>query len=129
MTWDDDVVIADGVGEEIAGAGWVGEADDLLGAAEVGLRLAAHQLALADEAACQVARDLEDGDGPLCHIPPDADADARLEVGVELVAFNHVERDGTMCKQHFARLGVHRCGVGLKAGYTRQRSYAIHSGC
>ena len=39
MAGHDDVVVADGVGEEIGGLRGVGEADDLLCATQVGLRL------------------------------------------------------------------------------------------
>ena len=76
MAGEDDVVIADGVREEIGGPVGVRQADDLLGAAEVGLGLVAHQLALFDEAAREVARHLEDGDGAFLHITSDADTDA-----------------------------------------------------
>ncbi len=38
---EDDVVIADGLGEEVAGVGGIVKTDDLLGAAEVGFTLAA----------------------------------------------------------------------------------------
>ena len=90
MAGDNDVVVADGVGEEIAGLGGVGEAYDLLGAAEVGLRLVSDERSFCDEAARQVAGDLGDGDVAQGHEATDGGADARLEMGVQLVALHHV---------------------------------------
>ena len=64
MTRQNDVVVADGVGEEVGGGDRIGQTDDLLRSTEVGLRLvlgqakrhlmgcrAAHELALLDEMA------------------------------------------------------------------------------
>ena len=49
VAWEDNVVVADRVGEEVSGGRGVVEADDLLGAAEVGLGLVTYQFTLADE--------------------------------------------------------------------------------
>ena len=76
MTRKNDVVIADGVGEEIVRLLGIVELNDLLGTAESWLRLVAHELPLCDEGAPEVACYLEDGDGSFCHKAPDAYADA-----------------------------------------------------
>ena len=74
MTRKDDVMIADGIGEEIGCLALVGETYQLLGAAEVGLRLVLDEFALSDEATREVARDLEDGNRSWFHKPSDARA-------------------------------------------------------
>ena len=61
MPRHDDVVIANGVGEEIAGGETlVGQQDDLLRATEVWLGLVANEGAFGNEVAREVARELED---------------------------------------------------------------------
>ena len=76
MSRHDDVVIADGIGEEIGCLALVGETYQLLGATEIGLRLVLDELALSNEAAREVARDLEDGNRSWFHKPSDTSADA-----------------------------------------------------
>ena len=77
MPRHDDVMIADGVGEEIAGGETlVGQLDDLLRATEVWLGLVANEGAFGNEVAREVARELEDGDGPFLHITTNARANA-----------------------------------------------------
>ena len=76
MAGHDDVVIADGVREEIAGQALVGELYHLLCTAQVWFLLVAQQCAFSDEMALQVARYLEEGDGALLHKPSDAYSDA-----------------------------------------------------
>ena len=115
MTGHDDVVIADGLRQEVVGLALVGELDDLLRAAEVGLRLVAHQLAFGNEVALEVAREFENGDGAFLHKASDARADARLEVGVKFVTLHHVEGDGAMGEEYLTCLRVDAGGVGLKA--------------
>ena len=115
MTREDDVVIADGIGEEIGGLTGIGQTDHLLGTAEVGLGEALDEFALSNEAAGEVASHLEDGDGSGLHIAPNAHTDARFIVGVELVALHHVERDSAMGEEQFTRRGIDTCGIGLEA--------------
>ena len=76
MTGEEDVVVADGAGEEVAGVLWVGELDDGLCAAEVGTGLAAQKLTFGNEVTGEVARNLEESDGTFGHIASDAYADA-----------------------------------------------------
>ena len=126
MAGEDDVMIADGGGEEVGCAIGVRQTDDLLSPAEVGARLIAHQLALFDKGAGEIARHLEDGDRPFFHITSDADADARFEMGVELVALNHIKRYGAMGKQHLARLWVDGGRIGLETA-DADRSVTVQS--
>ena len=51
VTWQDDVVVSYGMGEEIVGLLSVCKLYHLLGATEVGLGLVAYQLTLSDKAA------------------------------------------------------------------------------
>ena len=126
MSWKDDVMIADGIGEKIGRLALVGETYQLLGAAEVGLRLVLDELAFSDEAAREVARDLEDGDGSWFHKPSDACAYARFEVRIEFVALHHIEWDSAVGKEHLARLRIDMCRISLEARDTRQRTYDHH---
>ena len=118
---EDDVVIANWVGQEIRGLCRVCQLDDLLRSAEVGLRLVTNQPAFCDEVAREVAGDFEDGDVFLFHIAPDAHAYARLKVGVVLKALHHIERNGAVGKDHLARLWVDAGGVGLETADTDER--------
>ena len=115
MTRKDDVMIADGIGEEIGRLALVGETYQLLGAAEVGLRLVLDEFAFGNEAAREVARDLEDGDGTCFHKPSDACAYARFEVRIEFVALHHIEWDGAMGKEHLACVRIDTCRISLEA--------------
>ena len=54
VTGEDDVVVTDRVGKEIIGLSGIVEADDLLGAAEVGLGLVADELTFGNETAGKV---------------------------------------------------------------------------
>ena len=54
-----DVVVADGVGEEIGGVAGIVEGHERLGAAQVGLVAAGNQLALRHVMTREVAADLE----------------------------------------------------------------------
>ena len=65
MSWHNDVMIPDGIGQEIRGLRLVRQTDQLLGAAEVGLRLILNETALGHEIPRQVARHFEDGHGSL----------------------------------------------------------------
>ena len=76
MAVKDDMVVADGMGEEVGGRRGVGKADELLGAAEVGLGKVLLQLAFADEMVSEVARYLKEGNGARLHVTSYADADA-----------------------------------------------------
>lgn len=126
MARKDDVMIADGIGEEIGRLALVRKTYQLLGAAEVGLRLVLDEFAFSDEAAREVARDLEDGDGSWFHKPSDACAYARFEVRIEFVALHHIKWDGAVGKEHLARLRIDMCRISLEARDTRQRTYDHH---
>ena len=107
-------MISDRMGEEVGRVGRVSESDHQLCAAEVRFRFVAHQFTLGNEAALEVARDFEDGDRTSRHEAADAYTDTRFEVGVQFIAFNHVERDGAMGKSHGAVLGVDARRIGLE---------------
>ena len=77
---NDYVVIADGIGEEVAGIGRSKAQPDLR-AAEIGLVLIAEEFALGDECAVQGSGELEHGDGAFREVPVDAYAYAGFEVG------------------------------------------------
>ena len=80
-----DVVVADGVCQEVAGV-LRAEAQPYLRAAEVGFLLIAQGLSLGDESAVQRAGEFEDGDGADGKMPVDADSYAGFEVSVITVA-------------------------------------------
>ena len=107
MTGQDDVVIADGIGEEIGGLVLVGKSDDLLRATEIGLGLIPQEFTFRNEMARQIARHLEDGDGTSLHVAAYGNADARLKVGVELITLYHVERNGAVGEEYLAALRIH----------------------
>ena len=126
MSWKNDVMIADGIGEEIGCLALVGETYQLLGATEIGLRLVLDEFALGNETAREVARDLEDGDGSWFHKPSDACAYARFEVRIEFVVLHHIEWDGAVGKEHLARLRIDMRRISLEARDTRQRAPDYH---
>ena len=126
MAGDDDVVVADGRGEEVADLRGVGKLNDLLRAAEIRFGLAPEQLPLGDKMAGEVARDLADGDRTGLAVATNGHADARLEVGVEFITTDHVERDGAVGEHHLARLGVDGRGIGLKACAAGQGLHDAH---
>ena len=72
----DDVVVANRVGQEVGSLGGVCQLDDLLRSAEVGFGLVTNQRAFCNEMAREVAGNLEDGDVAFFHVSPDAYADA-----------------------------------------------------
>ena len=76
MTWEDDVMVSDGIRQEIRGLTGMRQLDDLLGSAQVGFCLIPDQFALFDEVAGKIARHLEDRNGPFLHISSDANTDA-----------------------------------------------------
>ena len=76
MTWEDDVMVSDGIRQKIGGLTGMRQLDDLLGSAEVGFCLVPDQFALFDEVAGEIARHLEDGDGSFLHISSDTNTDA-----------------------------------------------------
>ena len=116
MSWHDDVVIANGVGQEIVGCEMlILELYDLLRAAEVGLGLIAQQRSLCNEVTREVARNLEDSDRTFFHIASNADADARFEVGVQFVTLHHVEWYCAVSKDNLACLRIDAGRVGLEA--------------
>ena len=76
MAWEDDVMVSDGIRQEIRNHVRMRQLDDLLGSAQVWFCLIPDQLALFDEGTGEIARYLEDSDGPFFHIASDAYADA-----------------------------------------------------
>ena len=126
MSWQNNMVIAYGIRQEIGHLAFVGELDNLLGATKIRFGLIAHQRSLCNEIAREIASQLEDSNRPFFHITPDAYANTRLEVGVELIVFYHIERDGAMSKKHLARIRIDRCRIGLKARNTQQRTDHHH---
>ena len=114
MSWEDDVVIADGIVEEVGSLRFVVEAYDLLCATHIVFCLTAQEFSLCHKTAFEVSRDFEDSDGAVGHISANTYADARLEVGVKFVAFAHIERYGAVGKEYLARFGIDACRIGLK---------------
>ena len=76
MAWEDDVMVSDGIRQEIGGLTGMGQLDDLLGSAQVWFCLIPDQLALFDEGTGEIARHLEDSDEPFFHISSDTHPDA-----------------------------------------------------
>ena len=115
MARKDDVMVADGVLEEVACI--LGpESEAHLRAAEVLAVLVVQQFPFRDEMTLQVAGDLEDGDRSLRENAVDAHADAGLEVRVELPVFHQVERDGAVCEEDAAGFHVDLRRIRLEAG-------------
>lgn len=126
MTREDDVMIADGTGEDITGEGGIVKTDDLLCATEVGFRLIADEMSLCDETAGEIACHLEQCDRTFLHISTDAYTDARLEMSVKFILLYHIEGYGAMSKNHLARLGIDAGRIGLEARHARQRTTYYH---
>ena len=76
MGREDDVVVADGIGEEVVGEGRMRETDDLLGATKSRFALAGEEFAFLSKMAGEVARQLEDGDRSWFYKSTNAYADA-----------------------------------------------------
>ena len=117
MTGDDYVVVANGFCQEVTSLTGVVKTDNLLRAAEVGLALATKQLAFSQEVAGEVTGDLDDSDRARLHIASDANAYARLEMGIEFETLYHVEGNGAVSKEHLACNG---CGGVNKADVKEQ---------
>ena len=75
MSRYDDVVIANGVCQEVLGLTLVCQLDDLLRTTEVGLCLIAYERSLSNKVTFQIARNFKDGDGPFLHESSDGDTD------------------------------------------------------
>ena len=93
----------------------VGQLDDLLCATHVGQGKAHHQAAFGNEVALQIARHLKDGNGAFLHKASDTRAYTRLEVGVQLIALNHIEGNGAMGEEQLTRLRVDGGRIGQEA--------------
>ena len=121
MARDDDVMIAYGRDEEISGLLGIAKTNELLSATHIGLRHVLNEEALLGIVAREVGRDLEHRDRPLLHETADANAYARLKMGVELIALNKAERYGAMGKDKLASGNIHTRWVSLEASDTSQR--------
>lgn len=131
MTGQDDVVVADGIGEEIGCLVLVGKSDDLLGATKVGLRLVLHEVAFGNEMAGEIGRYLEDSDGTFFHKAAYGNANTRLEMGVVFVTLHHIKGDGTVGEKHLTRFRVDARRIGLETRDTKQGTgnhHGEHSG-
>ena len=126
MPWEDDVVVPDWGVQEVRRLGWVGEPDDLLCAAQVGLSLILHKFAFLNEAAGEIARHLEDGDWTFLHVTSDTHTDARFKMCVELISLHQVEGYGAVCKQHLSCLGIDVGGISLEATHAHQYLSYLH---
>ena len=126
MALHNNMMVANGIGEEIRYLLLVGKSDKLLSAAEIGLRLILHEFTLGHETAREVARHLENGDRAFLHKASDACTYARFIMRIQLIAFHHIERYRTMCKEHLTRLWINVGRVGLKTGYPCQRPCNHH---
>ena len=100
--------------------------DDLLGTAQVWFCLIADQFALYDERTREIARYLEDSDGPFFHISSDANTNARFKVGIELIALYHIKRYGAVGKQHLACFWVDGGRISLETADAKQRLDDFH---
>ena len=98
VAWNDDVMVAYRVSEEILCCLFVAELNHLLCAAQVGLALALHKHAFLSEMALEVAAHLEDCDWAWLHEPADANANSRLEVCVEFETIDHVKWNSAVGK-------------------------------
>ena len=126
VSWKDDVVIANRLREEIGGLGFIQKLDDLLGTTEVRIGLITHQLPFCDETTGKIARNFKHSDRPRLHIAPDANTDARLEMGIELITLHHIQRDGAMGEEHLARLRINSRRVGLETRHAYQGANHHH---
>ena len=120
------MVVADRVLEEIFCGLFVGEADELLGAAEVRGLSVFNEFSFLGEESGQVSGNLEDGYRAFLHIAPDSHADAGLEVSVELIAFHHIQRNGAVGEKDFSLLDIDSCRIGLEAGLAGKASGDNH---
>ena len=76
MTWEDDVMVSDGIRQEIGGLAGIRQLNDLLSPAQVWFGLIPDQFALFDKVAGEIARHLEDGNGSFLHTTSDTNTDA-----------------------------------------------------
>jgi len=120
------MMVSDGIGQEIGGLTGMRQLYNLLGSAQVWLCLVSDHFAFSDEIARQITRHFEYGNRSFPHISSDTHADGRLKMGVELVAFHHIEGYRTMGEQYFARHGVDGCRIGLEPTDTKQRLSYLH---
>lgn len=123
---DEDVVVGDGVGEELLG-GFRGGLEPYLSAAEVRGVLVGSEGDVLGEEAGEVATDLDEGVGALGEFSVDGDTDTGLEVGGEGVGGGHREREGAVGHEDLAALGIDAGGVGLESGTSRETLTENHS--
>ena len=126
MAWDEDVVIGDGVGEELLG-GFGGGLEPYLGTAEVGGILVGGEGDVLGEEAGEIATDFDEGIGAFGEFSVDGDTDAGLEMGGEGVTGGHREGEGAVGHEDLAAVGIDAGGVGLESGTSRETLTENHS--
>ena len=119
MTREYDVVIANGIGEEVAGVGSSGKTNDLLRATQVASGLTGLEGSFGSKVAVEESRRLEDGDGTGIDITAHPYPNARLEVRVEFIAMRHIKGNRAMGKQHLTRLRIDLGRVDLESRHTQ----------
>ncbi len=106
MARNNHMVVANRIGKEIVGLLRICKLYHLLRTAQVWLCLALLQRGFCCEMARQVATHFEYGDRSLSHVAADANANTAFEMSVELVSLHHVQRNGTVCYEHFATFRI-----------------------
>ena len=101
------MVVTDGIFQEVfAGEGGFVELKLDLGAAEIAFREIPQDASFGDEGLRKVSGDLEDGHVLLGEMAPDADPDARFEMGVQGNIVDDVERNGAVGEYDPACFGI-----------------------
>ena len=98
MSWHDDVMVANWVGEEIARSLFVVELNHLLCATQVGLALAFNKHAFLSKVSPQSTAHLENGNRTRLHVATDAYTYTRLKMCVKFIIINHIKRNSAVCK-------------------------------
>ena len=119
---EDDVVVADVVGEEILFAYPLAvQAVADLGTAFAFVVLIVEQLAIAEEGLVQsAAAKLDNGDCAGGEYALDGDTALALEVTAYHILTALIEADGAMGKEHFVALGIEEGGIGHESVLTRE---------
>ena len=104
-------MVADRVREEIIRIIILRQLDFQLGAAQARVVPVVHQLAFGSKVLTTGSAHFKDGDRSFLHVAAHRHADARLEMGIQFIVFQHVKRDGTMCQAERAVLGIDGGGI------------------
>ena len=115
MSFENDVMVANGIGKEIVGQVLVAKPHNKLGAAQTWTCLTPKQFTFSNERPGKIARHFEQSDRTFFNKSPDTNANTRLKMGVKFKMLHHIERNGAMSKHDFPIVNINAGRVRLES--------------